>query len=122
MAKITISGNKEKMKRLAKHLRKEHPSIKRKLKLKLKNKKGSAYVWLYVLLGLFIISIIYLIMTPAWIQTYNFTQEHMTVSTYDGTFQKLETFWWAFPVLLIVGLIIWGIVSSLRRDPNYFEI
>ena len=85
--------------------------------------KGVAVVWIYILISLFVIAFVYIIFsvilysdtygvaTLVNVSTVNNTQAQSTISTINTVWR-----WWPLP--LMVGLILWGIVSSQKREPD----
>lgn len=87
--------------------------------------KGTVIVWLQVLFGIFIIGAVYIIFSYVLYSdvagianivntsTINSTQAQSTISIVSTVWR-----WWPLP--LIVGLIIYGIVASQRREPDSY--
>lgn len=87
--------------------------------------KGTVIVWLQVLFGIFIIGGVYIIFSYVLYSdvagianivntsTINSTQAQSTISIVSTVWR-----WWPLP--LIVGLIIYGIVASQRREPDSY--
>lgn len=80
------------------------------------NKKGNAVVWLFALASLFILAVAYLSYTPAYngivnsIDTSNFT------AAQTSTWQKLNTAWVWWPALMLLGIIVYAFINTLRTD------
>lgn len=83
------------------------------------NKKGQAYVWIFALAFLFMIGVVYIIMTKPFITIHDIFAPNFTGTQYEPTIQKIRTFWVVWPILVTVGIIIWALLSSMRRDPNF---
>lgn len=87
--------------------------------------KGTVIVWLQVLFGIFIIGAVYIIFSYVLYSdvagianivntsTINSTQAQSTISIVSTVWR-----WWPLP--LIVGLVIYGIVASQRREPDSY--
>lgn len=87
-----------------------------------RNKKGQVVVWLFALMFLFMIALIYIIMTKPFIMVRDKFEGNFTGTEFEGTFDKLNTFWILWPVLVVVGVIIWAILSSMRSNPNFPQL
>lgn len=87
--------------------------------MKIKSKKAQLVVWLFALVFLFMIATVYIIMTKPFIMIHDQFAGNFTGTIYEPTFEKITTFWVVWPVLVIVGVFVWAILSSMRRDPNF---
>ena len=85
----------------------------------MRNKKGQGFIWLWVLISIFIISLIYLAITPAFEKLWDISYPLIEGAEAQQTASKVRTVWWVWPVILLVGSIIAGLVQTLRQDPNY---
>ncbi len=83
-------------------------------------KKGQTELmaWLFVLLFLFLISLVYLVMTKPFILIRDKFADNFTGSEFESTFDKINTYWKVWPVLLITSVIIWGFVMVMRPSSN----
>ncbi len=75
-------------------------------------------VWFFALIFLFIIALVYIIMTKPFITIRDMFVENFTGSDFESTFDKINTMWRVWPILVIMGVIIWAIVASGRQTPN----
>ena len=89
---------------------------------KKQNKKGQIVVWLFALLFLFMISLVYIIMTKPFITIHDMFAGNFTGTVYEPTFDKIRTFWVLWPILVIIGVFIWAILSSMRSNPNFPQL
>ena len=82
------------------------------------NKKGSAFAWIMIMVMVFGIAIIYMVMTQpvriiqdiTWVNVQNDTD-------YAQTFNTVVLVWKYWPLIMLLGLIIVGIIMSLKREP-----
>ena len=86
----------------------------------IKSKKASAYIWLYVMLSVFAMGLIYIMLDRAYIAIDNISGDNFTGTQYEATYQKLGSVWEWWLVLFLIGAMIFGIVSSMRRDQTAF--
>lgn len=75
-------------------------------------------VWFFALLFLFMISLVYLIMTKPFILVRDKFEANFTGSEFESTFDKINTYWKLWPVILIGSIIIWAVMSTLQNNPN----
>jgi len=67
------------------------------------NKKGSAYAWILVLLGVLIVSVAYIAFTPAFTGIYDaIVPAHLT-GDYTTTAERLQDIWYIWPIIMISG-------------------
>lgn len=82
------------------------------------DKRGSAFAWVMITVMVFAIAMIYMVMTQpiraiqntVWSQVENDTD-------YAQTFNTVVLVWKYWPIIMLLGLIIVGIVLSLKREP-----
>lgn len=89
------------------------------------NRKGVMGVWLVILISIFIIALVYIIFSYVLYSDTNGIAHLVNTSTIDNedaqaTLTTISTVWRWWPAPLIIGLIIWGIVSSQRREPDVY--
>lgn len=75
-------------------------------------------VWLFALLFLFLISLVYLIMTKPYIMVRDKFEPNFTGSEFEDTFNKIDTYWKVWPILLITSIVIWAFVSTTQNTAN----
>ena len=89
--------------------------------------KGSALVWVMVLIGIFVVSLMYILFSSViYTHIAPTVYNELTVTNTTDTTQAIATYnlielvwsWW--PLILIVGLIMIGFVSAQRREPDEF--
>lgn len=81
-------------------------------------KKGSAaYVFIVLLASLFVIGLIYVVMARPFDIIYTSLYSNIT-SDMQPTAQKIRSVWIMYPMIVIFGLIVWAIISTLKREPD----
>ncbi len=85
-----------------------------------RNKKSQAvFVWVFALMFLFMISLVYIVMTKPFIAVRDIIGPNFTGTEFEPTFDKINTFWVVWPILLIVSVLIWAFLSTLRDRPDF---
>lgn len=89
--------------------------------------KGSAMVWAMVLIGLFVISLMWILFSQV---IYGYVQPDVYTALTVGnttdttgavaTMNIIEMVWYTWPLILIFGLLFVGIVHSQRREPDQY--
>ena len=89
--------------------------------------KGSAVVWAYILIGLFTVTLLYIIFSQViYVNVQPTVFNHLTVTnttdTTDAvaTLNLIEDVWTWWPVIFILGLLLIGIIASQRREPDEY--
>lgn len=82
------------------------------------SKKAQVSVWLFALLFLFMTGLVYIIMTKPFLMVRDKFESNFTGTEFEGTFNKLNTFWTVWPILVVVGVLIWAFLTSTRQNPN----
>lgn len=82
------------------------------------DKKGQAFVWLTALMLIFSVGLIYIVMSRPFEVVLDTGRTLVNSTEYKNTFTQLNTFWKLWPVLVVVGLLMWAFLESMRRDPN----
>ena len=83
-----------------------------------KRGQGELQVWFFALLFLFMISLVYLVMTKPYIMVRDKFEANFTGSEFESTFDKINTYWKVWPVLLITSIVIWAVVTTMRTSSN----
>jgi len=83
-----------------------------------KKSQTQLMVWLFALLFLFLISLVYLIMTKPFIMIRDMFEPNFTGTEFESTFNKIDTYWKVWPILLITSIVIWAFVSMTRTSTN----
>ncbi|HLD78167.1 MAG TPA: hypothetical protein VJB16_04005 [archaeon] len=86
----------------------------------MRGRKGVAFVWLTALVIIFTIGLIYTTMTEPYETVWNYTHDRINDTAYEATFTQLRTLWRYWPILTTVGIMLWAVLSSMRRDPNEY--
>lgn len=79
------------------------------------NKKGNAYAWISAIGTLFLVAIVYTIMTKPFEMIYDATAG-ANFSGYNETRALLQTTWQWWPAIVLIGVILFVFVQTLRRD------
>ncbi|KKK64635.1 hypothetical protein LCGC14_2982220 [marine sediment metagenome] len=87
-----------------------------------KRGQGELQVWFFALLFLFMISLVYLVMTKPYIMVRDKFEANFTGSEFESTFDKINTYWKVWPVILVTSVFLWAIMSTLRDRPNFPRI
>lgn len=86
--------------------------------------KGGAYNWLMILVLMFICGFLWIIMSQIYygsvFPSFEEWGNSTTVNTDDvnETYSYIRGSWEAWPIILIFGLIVYGIASSLKKEPG----
>ena len=81
----------------------------------------------FIGLGLiFLIGIGWMLLTKPFVKLDNSIEPLLDDSKYENQDNKpidvvktVRKYWVAFPIVLIVSIIVWMYLSSLKQDPNY---
>jgi competence protein ComGC len=86
----------------------------------MKHKKGGVVIAFTVLVGLFIISIAFLMFLPVVISMIDTANNMSSVAGNPSAVQlvqRIDKLWYIIPVIMIILMIIWGINRALQREP-----
>jgi hypothetical protein len=81
----------------------------------LMNKKANAYAWISAIGTLFIVAIAYLVFTQP-IELIFASTAAANFTGYTTTRNLLQTTWQWWPALVLLGVILFVFVQTLRRD------
>jgi len=87
----------------------------------IKNNKGNVWGVMYFLVGIIVLTTIYVIFTPVMDELFN-TADTLVGDDSDavGVLNLLNVVWYKlFIAIMLVGMIIYLIVSSLRKEPYH---
>jgi len=76
------------------------------------------FVWIYILIGLFVVSLTYFEFTPALIQIF------LNLETYGAPSWFID---WVIRcynigfIVLAVGIIIYGILQAVKEEPTTYQ-
>lgn len=82
----------------------------------MKNKKGNAFVWVASIGALAVIALAYLTMTQAFNATTDAIDQTGFTTAQNTTFAVILNSWNWWPALMIVGVIFYVVMNTLRRD------
>jgi len=87
------------------------------------DRRGSVYAWIVVVVSLVLLGLvvplfwyIYCMTNSTFtniFQSQNYTMPQEAQQTYD----LLGKVWWILPFVIIIGLFLWAIVYSVKREP-----
>lgn len=89
----------------------------RKIELERKGQSGLG-VWLFALLFLFMVSLVYIIMTKPFLMVRDKFEANFTGTEFEPTFDKINTYWRVWPIIVITSIFIWAVVQSNRQSPG----
>lgn len=81
----------------------------------LKHRKGQAFIWLGVMAFIFIMGLFYVILSQPVAKVAEITQGNFTGTDYEPTYNKLMTIWDYWLVLFIIGIILFALLSAMRK-------
>lgn len=90
--------------------------------------KGSAIKWLEILIAIFVISLFYLLFSQVIYQyvrpsvVAGLSAPGINNTSAATTLAIIDTVWQYWPLILIFGMILVGVVYSLRRDPDEYQV
>lgn len=89
-------------------------------------RKGVAGVWLMILVSIFVIGLVYIIFSYVLYSDTVGLAHIVNTSTINNTdaqstLAQINTVWRWWPAPFIIGLFIWGIVSSQRKEPDVYD-
>ena len=79
----------------------------------MKGKKGSVIIWMWVLIGIFLIGAVYMVAAKPWETLYNKLTPDLSGAALT-TAQAVNTLFFKYPIIMIVALILVGLFASLR--------
>lgn len=85
-------------------------------------KRGSVYSWVVILAMLWISTMLWIIFTQINVgHIFPWAEDEfddLNLTTEKTTLTHLQNYWNYWPLVLAVGLTIFGIASSLKREPE----
>lgn len=82
-----------------------------------KNKKASVWAWFMITIAVFVIAILYMILTKPIIAIQSATSDVLNDTDYASSYNRVITVWKYWPIVMLLGLIILGIITSLKKEP-----
>lgn len=86
----------------------------------MKSKKSQAFVWLYILVFIFGIGLLYIILNQPFELFQDKLGGNFTGTQYETTYIQINTLWNLFLVASLLGAIIYGILSTMRKKDDYY--
>lgn len=81
-----------------------------------KYKKAHSFVWLYVIVSIFGMGLLYIVFSQPFDNVSDYMSTNLTGSRYESTYTKLIGIWNFWPLIFLIGILIFGIVTTMRRD------
>lgn len=80
------------------------------------DKKGNvAFIWIIALLAVFIVGAVYIVFTKPF-DTVDDSISPGIDSAYQPTVQKIRTVWEHWPLLVILGIVVWAVMASVKES------
>ncbi|KKM26505.1 hypothetical protein LCGC14_1584220 [marine sediment metagenome] len=89
------------------------------MRRKTKKSQGAIFVWVFALLFLFLISLVYIVMTKPFIAVRDLIGPNFTGTEFQPTFDKINTYWVVWPILLLTSVFIWAIMVTLKDKSDF---
>lgn len=85
-----------------------------------KSRKGSAFIWLMAMLGIFFVAFVYIVNVKVYSEVFTAVNDSIdnSVVNFDPTVNKVNNAIRIWPLILIFGLILWAVFWSIRRSPE----
>jgi len=82
--------------------------------------RGAFYTWMVILVSMFIIAIVYAIMSPI-LNDYFFPMcSEVNNTNITSVCDTIQTSWNYFPLIVIFGLMLYGFVRAQKREPDEY--
>ena len=91
--------------------------MKTKKRSLVKCKRGSVFAWVTITVAVFIVGILYMILTQPVIEIQKATNSTLNDADYASTYNSVIMVWKYWPLIMLLGLIIVGIIISIRKEP-----
>jgi hypothetical protein len=97
--------------------------------MKFLSRKGQAFVWLEILAAIFVVGLFYVVWSwvlygqvKALIMPQINTLNSSTLNTtgMQSTINIIDIVWQYWPLIIIFGLILYGIVAAQKREPHEY--
>lgn len=81
--------------------------------------KGVLYAWIMITIVVFVVGFIWIIFSQIYVEHLfpQFEEDLMANNDTATTYTWIRANWSYWPLILIFGMIVYGIVSALRREP-----
>ncbi len=87
----------------------------------LRDQKGFASGFIALLATIFIMLVVYVAFDPAYQALYNIAAQSNNQQLLE-VLGYINTAYVKFPLILLIGMIVYAIVSALRREPNTYRL
>lgn len=85
----------------------------------MKKKKAQAFTWLYIMVMIFAMGLIYIMMNQAYDKVSSNLGGNFTGSEYEPTYTKMQSLWDMFLLVFLIGALIYGILTTMRKPDEY---
>ena len=82
-------------------------------------KKAQAFIWLTVMVMIFGMALIYIMLDQPYQKINEQLGGNFTGTQYENTYKRMNTIWNMWLLIFLIGIIIWGILSSMRQRGEY---
>ena len=82
------------------------------------NRKGIAFVWLGILFVIVAMGLIFLVLDQPLTKVRDMNGDKFTGTIYEPTYDKMNTVWDKWPVIFLLGVILFGVLTTLRKEQN----
>jgi len=79
-------------------------------------KKAQAFTWLYVMVMIFAMGLIYIMLNQPFDRIRDTLGGNFTGTQYHDTYLKINTVWDMWLLIFLIGAIIFGILSTMKRQ------
>jgi len=79
-------------------------------------KKAQAFTWLYTLFVIFAMALVYIVLDQPYQKISDVFQGNFTGTAYEPTYNKIQTIWTMWLLIFLIGVLIWGVLTALRRQ------
>lgn len=81
------------------------------------HKKGNAVPWIIAIISVFVVGVVYIVFAQPWDILYDKLTPGVDAA-YQPTVSKLQTLWQNWPILMILGIVLWPIIRMVKNEPD----
>ena len=81
-------------------------------------KGGAVTTWAFVMFGVFLVGILFVVMSEPYNIIYNITSSANLTANQQATADRIYALWDHWPILTVLVLVIGGIVAVMRGNPE----
>lgn len=82
----------------------------------IRGRRGSAFIWLAALTALAVVGLAYLTQTIMFNGVIGAVNTSSFTASQNTTWLQFQTVWNWWPALMLLGIVIWAIMRTLRED------